>query len=563
MIIDLNKDQKIKLKRFFDQKNYSKFENFIERLGPIKDLPIYLQMGYAGSKVLNPESKKNDFIQASIIFENTYTKDKSNLEALYNLILSSLKAETSKYILQHLIDAYKKNKKDLKVVEGLARIHFLLDNMETSVKFFRELVDLNQISTIDGGRLTYLASMNYPSNISQEDYYNECIKLGHTFDRYSKLPSYSENNENNEKNKKIKIGFLSGDFRDHSVNFFLKDVVKKIDKKKFHTIGLSNLELKRHHKTITKFYQNHFDEWFDIIDYSDEKLINFIRSLNIDILVDLNGFTFGNRLNIFAARSAKIQIGWCGYNNSLGIKNMDYIVADKNLIKNSEKNLYREKIIFLPKIWNAMSKPDNLPAVNELPFKDNKIFRYGSFNSFKKISEATVKLWSKILKNSNSELYLKNSGGYNEEIYDNLIRKFEKQGVDTKKLIFLKKSKNSEFMKDYYKIDLALDTFPYTGVTTSFQAYLMGVPVLTLSGFNFNSRCGESININLGLDEVVAKKYDDYFKKAILFQNREKLSILRSKLRSKVLNSSLFETSEFTKDLSEIFTNLMKKRNKD
>ncbi len=74
--------------------------------------------------------------------------------------------------------------------------------METSVKFFRELVDLNQISTIDGGRLTYLASMNYPSNISQEDYYNECIKLGHTFDRYSKLPSYSENNENNENNRK-------------------------------------------------------------------------------------------------------------------------------------------------------------------------------------------------------------------------------------------------------------------------------------------------------------------------------------------------------------------------
>ena len=118
-------------------------------------------------------------------------------------------------------------------------------------------------------------------------------------------------------------------------------------------------------------------------------------------------------------------------------------------------------------------------------------------------------------------------------------------------------------MKDYYKIDLALDTFPYTGVTTSFQAYLMGVPVLTLSGFNFNSRCGESININLGLDEFIAKNYDDYFKKAILFQNREKLNILRTKLRSKVLNSSLFETSEFTKDLSEIFTNLMKKRNKD
>jgi protein O-GlcNAc transferase len=555
MIIDLKQDQKIKLKRLFEKKNYSKFENQVEKLGSIEDLPIYLRMGYAGSKVLNPNSKKDDFLNATIIFEKIYSKDKSNLEALYNLILSSLKSEICSYVLPHLLDFYKKNKKNPKIVEGLARVYFQLDNMDLSVKFFKKLIDLNPISTIDGGRLTYLASMNYPSNINQKDYYNECIKLGDAFEKYSKFQTYVDNTS---LNKKVKIGFLSGDFRDHSVNFFLKDIIKKIDKKKFFIIGLSNLELKRHHEVITKFYQNQFNEWHNIIDYNDEKLVKFVRSLNLDVLIDLNGFTFGNRLNIFAARSAKKQISWCGYNNSLGIKNMDYLIADKNLIKKNEKKYYKEKIIYMPKIWNAMSKPENLPEINDLPFKKSDIFRFGSFNSFKKISDDVIKVWSKIINNSNCELYLKNSGGYNKEIYDNLLMRFKNENADTKKIIFLKKSKNTEFMKDYYKIDLALDTFPYTGVTTSFQSYLMGVPVLTLKGFNLNSRCGESINANLGLNDFIGENHNDYYKKSIVLQDKKKLSNLRSSLRKKVLGSSLFDTDNFTKDISNVFEKILK-----
>ena len=555
MTIDLNQDQKIKLKRLFESKNYSKFEAQIERLGNFEDLPIFLKMGYAGSKTINSKSKKKDFLKASIIFEKIYSDDNKNLDALYNLILSSLKAEVSIYVLKHLDNFYKLNKENPKIVEGLARIHFQLANMDLSVKYFSELVKLNPIYTIDGGRLSYLASMNYPSNIRQSDYFNECKILSNKFEEYSSFPTYKiENN----KNQRLKIGFLSADFKDHSVNYFLKDIISKIDKKKFYLIGLSNLDVSKHHKIITKYYQKSFDEWFDIFDYSDKDLIDFIRSLNIDILIDLNGFTYGNRINVFAARSAKVQIGWCGYNNSLGIKNMDYLIADKNLIKKEEQNLYSEKIIFFPKIWNAMSKPENLPDVNDLPFKNHEKFKFGSFNSFKKISSDVIKVWSKILKNSNCELYLKNSSGYNKELYDNLKKKFEQEKVDLKNIFFLKRSEKNEFMKDYHKIDVALDTFPYPGVTTSFQAYLMGVPVLTMRGFNFNSRCGESININLGLNKFIAKNNEDYFKKSIELQEKKKLINLRSILRKKVLNSPLFDTDNFSKNLMAVFNKVAK-----
>ena len=123
--------------------------------------------------------------------------------------------------------------------------------------------------------------------------------------------------------------------------------------------------------------------------------------------------------------------------------------------------------------------------------------------------------------------------------------------------IFLNKTKSDEFMKDYYKIDLALDTFPYTGVTTSFQSYLMGVPVLTLKGFNMNSRCGESINKNLGLEEFIASDINEYINKAIIFQDRKKLSNLRVSLREKVINSPLFDTDKFTKNFSDILIKLI------
>jgi len=553
MAIDLNQDQKKKLKELFLNKRYSEFEFEVEKLGKLEQIPFFLIQGYAESKVLNPLSKKADYLKATIILEKIYQKNKSNHEAFYNLIISSLKAEETKYVFRHLIERYEHNKKDLKVIEGLARCHFLLANMNLCTKFFKKLLDLSPKSTVDGGRLTYLASLNYISDIDQKRYFNECKKLDEKYLKYSNFEPYKTNKSYGNK---IKIGFISGDLRNHSVNFFLKDLIQKLDKNFFYTIALSNLEISKHDE-ITKFYQKNFREWHNIYDYENTILIKFIRSLEIDILIDLNGFTYGNRITVLAARCAKIQIEWMGYNNTTGLENMDFIIADKNMIKKDEEIYYSEKIIYFPKIWNAMYIPDDLPAVNKAPYIKNKIFNYGSFNNFKKISNSTVRVWSKILNNSNSQIYLKNSGGFNEELYNNLLQKFLNHGVDKKKLIFLARSSQKDFLKDYHKIDLALDTFPYTGVTTTFQALLMGVPVLTLKGFNMNSRCGESININLGMKEFIAINEDDYVEKAISFQTDPQLGFLRNNLRSKAIKSSLFDTDNFTKNFGELMKSII------
>ena len=256
-------------------------------------------------------------------------------------------------------------------------------------------------------------------------------------------------------------------------------------------------------------------------------------------------------------RCAPIQISWLGYNNSTGIKNIDYLIADKNLIKENEENLYSEKILFLPKIWNALSKPKNLPQINLLSKTNSKPFSYGSFNNFSKISEGVIDVWSKILKDTNSQIYLKNPRDDTPSLVKkNIIEKFLDRDVPKNKILFLDHQLNRyDHLELYNKIDLALDTFPYPGVTTSCEAVLMAVPVLTMKGYHFNSRCGESININLKMEDFIAKNKNDYVNKAIYWQHNSKtLKKLKQNLRAKALSSPVFDTESFTKD----FTNTIK-----
>ena len=174
--------------------------------------------------------------------------------------------------------------------------------------------------------------------------------------------------------------------------------------------------------------------------------------------------------------------------------------------------------------------------------------------NFTKLCSKTIKVWSKILNNSNSRLILKSGSATSNTTIKNIRKKFEENGVDKNKLLFLDKSlSRDDHLKEYNKIDIALDTFPFPGVTTTFESLLMGVPVLTMKGFNFNSRCGESINLNLGMDEFIAINEDHYLEKAIQLQeDLEKLKLLRKSLRERILTSPLFDADSFANEFSSI-----------
>ena len=555
-MLDLDQDIKKKLQNLLISKQYTSLEFEIESMGNIDEQNPLLIMFYASSKTLNPMSKIDDLIEASHLYEKVYlmNKKKDNiltpptLEPLLNMIYLSFRTKIFRNVLPLALEAFKHNKLNEKLIEGLAIINIRLANNSESIKYYKLLFQVNERRLI--GRAPLLCCLNYASGTSQSYYFEECLKFSKIIEK--NLIS-TEEKQVPKKNTKIKIAFLSSDLRVHSVSFFLKDLFLKIDKKIFEIIVLSNLD-KNKEDSMSEALKSSTDQWHVIFSKPDIEVVNLVKSLNVDILIDLNGLTEGNRVNVMANRCAPIQICWLGYNNSTGLKNMDYLIADNNLIKKDEENLYSEKILYLPKIWNAFSHPTELPSINHSAKKDSPLFSYGSFNNFAKISDDTIEVWSRIVNNSNSQIYLKNSQKEASlELTENLIKKFKDRGVQENKIIFLETEKNIlDHLSLYNKIDLSLDTFPYPGVTTSFEAVLMGVPVLTMKGHNLNSRCGESININLKMENFIAKNKDDYFDKAISFQNNlDTKKNFGNNLRNKALSSPLFDTENFTKDFTE------------
>ena len=353
--------------------------------------------------------------------------------------------------------------------------------------------------------------------------------------------------------KKIKIGFFSTELRDHAVAKFLKGTIKSLNDN-FETIAFNFTNPILQDET-TKELKKTFTSWHNIHHLDDVAAVNLIREKKINILFDLVGYSARSRLELFKYRSAPIQISWIGYTNSTGISEMDYIIADPYVLDNKE--YYSEKILRQPNIWSCHLPLNNEIKINELPYKKNGFITFGSFNNFAKISDNTVIVWSELLKKTKSQLILKSSIQVQKSGINNLLNRFKVQGVDLKKIKVLKRSKsNQTHLECYNKIDIALDTFPYNGATTSFESIWMGVPVLTIKGKTFNSRYGYSINKNLNLDQFIALDKNDFIKKAkLIISNYEDLSQLRKTLRKKALSSPLFDIKKF----NEGFIKMIKK----
>ena len=383
---------------------------------------------------------------------------------------------------------------------------------------------------------------NYLSNFQNDKYIKLVEILKNNFFKQQNTQTH-----NIIKNEKVKIGFLSADFKEHAVSLQLIDVFKELHK--FSDIELyaySNWHIEDH---ITQSLKSSFTSFKKVFDISDFELINLIRSDNIDVLIDLSGHTAGNRLTIFNTRLAKLHITWAGYLASTQIPNMDYIIADNFTVPAEQEKNYSEKIIRLTS-WSVLGKIDNVVVSNFSPCNSNNFITFGSFNNIAKIHIDVIKLWSKILTNlKNSKIFLKNFQFDSLELRNIIKKKFLEFGVLEKNIILEGNSKRIDLLNCYNKIDIALDTFPYGGGTTSLEAASMCVPILTRTGNSFLSRCGESVNMNLGLSDWVCKDDNEYFEKALKFSNKEFLNSTKFKLKRDKNNFPIFNSKNLAKEL--------------
>jgi predicted O-linked N-acetylglucosamine transferase (SPINDLY family) len=373
---------------------------------------------------------------------------------------------------------------------------------------------------------------------------------------YRQLTILKANNK--QKKSKIKIAYVSADFKEHPVTFLLKDIFKHHNREKFEVYGIfiNNKET----DGLTKEVKKLFDSFIDITDLSDSEAIELIRTYEIDIAFDLMGHTRNAKTNIFLNRIADIQINFIGYPNTMGSAAYDYIIADNYLISNDDSNFYSEKIIFLP----ACFQPNSLRHINSLTH-DSKVinlpfntFVYCCFNTNAKISRKMLYLWVQILKETNNSIlwiYIEKCATNN---FINEINKIDSNIMN--RIVFAERTSYYDYLNRFRYAHVFLDTYPYGGGTTTSDALASGLPVVTLAGSSFHNRMSKSLLLNLQLNELVTESFEEYKNTAInLCNNSSAYHSIRQKLETAVSDSVIFDPEHYTKDLELALIEIIKK----
>ena len=347
--------------------------------------------------------------------------------------------------------------------------------------------------------------------------------------------------------KKIKIGFVSADFRTHSINNVIHSLFinKNKNKFEFHCYYSNSYEDK-----VTKWYKKHSDSWTNIQILSDKDTSNLIISKNIDILIFLGGYTENNRFLLGTYRSAPKQVSFHPITSS-NIESLDYWITDSFLNPSHLKENMSEKLIRIKSLFNFSKPKDNLlPKIQKQPMESNNYVSFSSFNNPSKISIDSLNLWKEVLNEfKNSKLYLKYYNFLNnKKIQDKILNFFLKEKIGNERIIFIKDEDKKHFFEHYNNIDIALDTYPYSGATTSFGALCMGVPVFTLTGKNYISRQSASVLSSIGLSNWIENNKKDYVKTLKKIADVNNLIKLRQTLRKKIIKSNLCNDKFFYKD---------------
>lgn len=365
--------------------------------------------------------------------------------------------------------------------------------------------------------------------ILAEEYYNKFLKRKHLgLDFKEQLVP----------KKCLKIGFVSHDLRAHPVSTFLISILERLNKSDFE-IALYSTNAKQDH--ITEKFKSIAKTFKEIHAINDLDAANLIHNDQVDILFDLSGFTLGHRLGVFAHKAAPIQISYIGYFGTLAMPEMDYIIADENLVKGDEEQFFTEKILKLNPCFTHANLLELNTASLETAFSKNGFITFGCTNRWYKVSANSIKAWSQILSQVPDSKLLLNCATFTRECNKIFVENlFSKNGIKKDRLIFKHSLPREELLASYSEIDILLDPFPYGGGTTSLESLLNGVPVITIDGDRWVSRMTSTKLRAIGCDELIAKDKDEYVQLAVnLANNRERIKNYRTTLNTKIQNSEL------------------------
>ena len=419
--------------------------------------------------------------------------------------------------------------------------------MAEAVAAYRQALALKPSSVEAHGNLIY--ALHYHGGYDARGIAEECGRWNRQHAEPLKKFIQAHDNDRNSA-RRLRIGYVSPDFREHPVGRFLLPLWAHHDKKQFAVFAYAQVPSP---DALTERLRGYTDGWRTLVGVSDAQAADLIRHDRIDILVDLTMHTANNRLLVFARKPAPVQVTYLAYCSSTGLDAMDYRLSDRYLDpEDGDETVYSEKTIRLPDCYWCYQPLGAPPDVGPLPALETGHITLGCLNNFCKVSELTLALWAKVLRAMPGAQFLLHAhlGSHRDELQARMAR----EGIAPGRVRFVGKVSVGEYFGLYQQIDLALDTIPYGGGTTTCDALWMGVPVVSLVGKTGVGRAGLSILSNLGLPELAAHSEEEYVAIAVaLGHDLDRLGALRATLRGRMERSPLMDAPRFARGVEAAY----------
>lgn len=359
------------------------------------------------------------------------------------------------------------------------------------------------------------------------------------------VPRRTDHINSRDPDRRLRIGFLSGDYRKHPVGQFFGHLLPHFDRRQVEVTLYSN---NRRDDGATQQFKRDADVWRPINKLNDVEAEALMLADGVDILVDLSGHTAASRLPLLGRKPAPVQVSWLGYSGTVGLETIDHIIADDSVIPRGDDDNFVERPVRLPDAYLCYGPPQIEAPIGPIPARRRGHVTFGSYNKLDKMSDATIACWAQVLAAvPGSKLLLKSSALGSPEVWQVTERRCVAAGIAADRLLLQPQTKSyAEHMQSYGNIDICLDPFPYNGTTTSCDALWMGVPFVSLVGDRFVSRVGASLLRTIGLPDLVASDVAGYVAIAAQLANDlDRLESLRATLRPRLLASPLGDAPRF------------------
>lgn len=436
---------------------------------------------------------------------------------------------------------------DAGLLVNWSNVHKDMGNLRVAIELLRKAIAIDP--TLLGAYSNLLFNQHYLPQWDDAQMLEDARSFGREAEKLARPFQTWENEKTTD--RVIRIGFVSGDLRNHPVGYFLEGVLAAITANASADIDIYAFPTHACTDNVSVKLRSFCAGWHPAIELSDSEFCELIRECQIDILVDLSGHTGYSRLGMLAWRPAPVQVSWLGYFATTGLPTVDYLIADPWTLPKTEESNFIEKIWRLPETRLCFTPPTEKIEVNASPAIKNGYVTFSCFNNLTKVSDQVIQAWARIIVGTpGSRLLIKSQLKRDPEKSKGVIDRFSANGISPDQLIFEDFESRQNYFYAHHRVDIALDPFPYPGGTTTAESLWMGVPVLTLAGTRFLERQGLGLVANVGLENWIAFDVEDYISKAIhLASDIDSLSKLRAELRQKALNSPIFDGARFAENL--------------